>query len=327
MATDVLVSEFMSSPVTMVDVDANFFDVVTVMRQKNISCVLASRNGVPMGMLTERDVVQCLVDHLPDTVAQVRVREFMNSPIITTREDATLFEATVLCRSQKVKHLPVVNAQEELVGVITYSDLVAANQVQLERRAAIFGGKGGDSVESLNEQLLQMTLTDPLMGIGNRRSMEIDLLQTEQLSFRYKRPFSILLIDIDYFKAYNDYYGHLAGDQCLKQFADLTKSTIRGCDRVYRYGGEELLLLLPETRSEGAEVIANRLIASIAAAKISHEKSPLGFLTASVGIFGNDMRGNDVEKISWKDMVNRADEALYEAKGQGRNRVILFSAE
>ncbi|PCH60234.1 MAG: hypothetical protein COC05_05000 [Gammaproteobacteria bacterium] len=320
-----LVKEFMSSPVISVDINADLFEIINTLNQHTISCVLVVENNYPIGMITERSVVRCLAKHLPGSLDEIRAHTMMSAPIISIHENESLFDATILCRSQKIRHLPVLNEHQALAGIITYSDLVEANHLQFERRAALLGKAAeSDSTESLNKHLLEMTLTDPLMEIGNRRAMSIDLEQTQQLAERYKRPFSIVLIDIDFFKLFNDHYGHLAGDKCLIEFANLLKQSIRNVDRLYRYGGEEILLLLPETESAKAIHLAKRIINSIHKKCYKHEKSNYNYLTASAGVSGYEPKQNS-DAVHWQKLIEQADIALYQAKDQGRNCAKLFN--
>ena len=317
----------MSSPVISVDVNADFFETINTLNQHTISCLLVVENNYPIGMITERSVVECLAKHFPESLSDIRAHTIMSTPIISIYENEPLFDATILCRSQKIRHLPVLDEHGTLAGIITYSDLVEANHLQFERRVALLGSTAeSDSTESLNKHLLEMTLTDPLMEISNRRAMAIDLEQTQQLAQRYKRPFSIVLIDIDFFKLFNDHYGHLAGDKCLIKFANLLKKSIRNVDRLYRYGGEEILLLLPETGSAKATHLAKRIIDTVHEAHYEHEKSDYGYLTASAGVSGYEPKqGSDT--VHWQELIEQADIALYEAKGQGRNCAKLFNSK
>jgi diguanylate cyclase (GGDEF)-like protein len=172
-----------------------------------------------------------------------------------------------------------------------------------------------------NQELQVLAMEDPLMGIGNRRAMERDLDHTHSGAVRYMRFYSVVLIDVDHFKLYNDHYGHQAGDKVLKKLAMIIKSSIRAADRPFRYGGEELLLLLPETNEEGAQVLAKRLVDGIYDREMPHEACERGVLTISAGVTGFDPRNDTVP--DWRALVARADRALYRAKSAGRNCVEL----
>ncbi|MDX1518646.1 MAG: GGDEF domain-containing protein [Gammaproteobacteria bacterium] len=129
-------------------------------------------------------------------------------------------------------------------------------------------------------------------------------------------------MDVDYLNKYNDRYGHEAGDRVLQAVVNYIKDTIRKTDRMYRYGGEEFLLLMPETPARGANTLAQRLLTGIEGLEIRHEDSPIGRVTASMGIA--TMVGNGPEEDR-DHLISRADIALYQAKENGRNLCIISS--
>ena len=175
-----------------------------------------------------------------------------------------------------------------------------------------------------NEQLRRMALVDGLTGIANRRSFDEDFSRQREHAKRFSRAFSVVMIDIDHFKLYNDSLGHEAGDGALRAVAQLLAGALRVSDKVYRYGGEEFVCILPETDAQGAVVVAERLRGAIEGAKIPHAgNQPSGVVTISVGVasHGADAAAGDEELLS------RADQALYVAKSGGRNRVAAWSAE
>lgn len=167
--------------------------------------------------------------------------------------------------------------------------------------------------------LEQENITDPLTGVFNRRYLERRLTEEVAMSRRYNLPLSVLMIDIDRFKSINDTYGHLEGDLVLHRLAKLAAHTVRETDVVTRYGGEEILVIAPNTMINTAETLAERLRVEIQATPLLSadvRTDPLRTVTVSIGVacFSQDMRGV-------RDLINRADEALYRAKGGGRNRV------
>ena len=271
---------------------------------------------IPCGIVTERQIVHYIAANGLQCLDTVSAAKLSTPTLVTIHVDDSLFEAMVLCRTQKVKQLPVIHEDGTLAGVITHSDMVDANYSQIQKQAELLGDNADP--DSINAQLMEMTLTDPMLKIGNRRSMEIDLKHTHEISLRYQRPYSIALIDIDYFKKYNDNYGHQAGDETLIRAAELIGESIRSGDRLYRYGGEEFLLLMPETSTSGAFAVGNRVVNDLAAIGLNHEYSPLGRVTTSVGVAGFDFE--EAGDIDTDTVIKNADEALYQAKSNGRNR-------
>lgn len=166
------------------------------------------------------------------------------------------------------------------------------------------------------------SLTDSLTGLLNRRFFDM-ALQTE--FSRHKRTgsqLSLIMIDVDYFKKYNDYYGHLEGDDCLRQIARALKTVIeRGTDLVARYGGEEFAVILPDTDCQGAKVLSERIAKSVLALNLPHADSDISeWITLSMGI------ASAVDQVlaDGSQLVELADQAMYRAKKNGRNRYEVF---
>jgi diguanylate cyclase (GGDEF)-like protein len=173
-------------------------------------------------------------------------------------------------------------------------------------------------LEAANERLAGLASTDSLTGVANRRSFD-DCLQREWArTGRTHRPLALITLDLDFFKQYNDNYGHIMGDECLKQVAKALQEGRRTADIEARIGGEEFSLLLPDTQIEGAMSVAETVRAHIERLQLPHAKSPMGVVTASFGVAAATAgRAETTENL-----VQAADKALYEAKRQGRNRVV-----
>lgn len=158
--------------------------------------------------------------------------------------------------------------------------------------------------------------TDGLTGTGNRLRLDEDLEAMGARAQRYGHSHAIAMCDIDHFKAFNDCFGHLAGDEALRRVADAIRASLRSGDALYRYGGEELVILLPEQSLDDAATAMERVRAAVEALAIPSGRGE-GVLTMSIGIARLE-GGHDVPPVEWLD---RADEALYRAKRGGRNRV------
>ena len=172
-------------------------------------------------------------------------------------------------------------------------------------------------LQEANRRLSTLSTTDSLTGLANRRKFD-EVWQTEwQRSVRQGMPLAVIMLDVDFFKRYNDHCGHQAGDACLQQVAHILAAGVqRAGELVARYGGEEFVLVLPGARLGDAQASAERIRAAVQAAAIAHPASPLGpCVTVSVG-FAADMPrlGEDPERL-----LRAADAALYQAKAQGRN--------
>lgn len=168
------------------------------------------------------------------------------------------------------------------------------------------------------ESLFDMARRDPLTGCLNRRSI-IDAAANEIARFRrYKKPLTFAMLDIDYFKKVNDTHGHSAGDQVLKELVRLAENTVRTTDIFGRIGGEEFAVVLPETDLQGAQIMAEKLRASIENHAVDVAGTPIKF-TVSIGL-GEALESDRSEQQA----LSRADNALYQAKNAGRNRVAVF---
>ncbi len=173
----------------------------------------------------------------------------------------------------------------------------------------------------LNAKLETMACIDPLMEIGNRRSLYRNIEKMHDRLSRYGEQYCLILADIDHFKAYNDLYGHLAGDQILKQVAECMVKSLRVSDEIYRYGGEEVVILLPNQDVDGGRAAADRVRRGIEILAIGHKGAKQGILTAS---FGATIAGLADRINRWEDVLERADKALYQAKKGGRNLVTFL---
>ncbi|WP_016950591.1 PAS domain S-box protein [Anabaena sp. PCC 7108] len=174
-----------------------------------------------------------------------------------------------------------------------------------------------------NQELEQLVNTDGLTQIANRRCFDNRLQQEWQRLYREQQPLSLLLFDVDYFKRYNDSYGHQLGDECLIKIAQSAKQVVcRSMDLVARYGGEEFVVILPKTNIEGALAIAQRIHVAITDMAIPHQASKVSdIVTVSLGIAAQI----PTAEVSASTLVEQADQALYRAKQQGRNQSVIFS--
>ncbi len=302
-----IIGELMTDIVAGVSPADCLADAVAIMCEKQCSCVLVSESGFPKGIITERDIVRLFSEALINRdVADVAVAEVMTKDPVCVQQTTSLYDALVLARSRKLRHLLVINEHEQLVGLVTQTDMVDAYVHLIERQSQL---------ETENHELHLLSNEDALMKIGNRRAMEVELNFTEASARRYKKGYAIALMDVDFFKKYNDYYGHQRGDNALRALADTIKDSMRESDRVYRYGGEEILLLMPETNKDDAIVAAERVREAVETMALPHKESPFECLTISIGVAASC-------EENWRELIESADKALYQAKGSGRNKVV-----
>jgi len=179
-------------------------------------------------------------------------------------------------------------------------------------------------IKELNHRLELLSKTDSLTDLYNRRHFDTIINQEWNRGLRSHSSISCILIDIDYFKPYNDYYGHQAGDKCLVEISLVMKDTFRRAgDMVARYGGEEFIILMPATSAEDAEAAITLFQSELAKLKIPHMNSSINsFVTASAGIVNLVPRRDE----SIDDFIGKADKALYKAKANGRNRWEVYGS-
>lgn len=182
------------------------------------------------------------------------------------------------------------------------------------------------ALEDQNGQLAALARKDGLTGIANRRHFEQVIEQEAGRAERNRTPLAVIMIDVDHFKKYNDRYGHVAGDDCLRRVAAVIKDAmVRPGDLAARYGGEEFVGVLAETDEHGAGHVAERIRRGIEELEIEHADSDAGHVTVSIGVHAVVQPRQ--EKLSVHAIVTGADAMLYEAKRQGRNRVACRHSE
>lgn len=204
-----------------------------------------------------------------------------------------------------VKPLDPADLQARLVAAARVTSLhrqLADQRIELER---------------LNCDLAEVARRDPLTGLGNRRALEEDLALLEARVSRYGHTYAVALLDIDYFKSYNDNHGHQAGDEVLRAVAAELKDQARSGDALYRYGGEEFLCIFPEQSLATATQAVQRMRRGVAQLAIDHLNNPPGVITVSAGVAQMDAS----HSRSMSEVLKEADEALYRAKDLGLNRV------
>ncbi|MEL6160609.1 MAG: diguanylate cyclase [Cyanobacteria bacterium J06627_32] len=174
-----------------------------------------------------------------------------------------------------------------------------------------------------NQALQQIAFIDGLTQVGNRRSFNQSIVQLWREAYEHRQPLSLLLCDIDYFKRYNDTYGHLGGDDCLKAVASaLVRGAHRHQDRVARYGGEEFAILLPGTDAKGANQVALAVQAEVDGDLIPHRGSLIKeYVSLSIGVC--TLIPKDDDPLAHEQLIHNADEALYTAKIRGRDRTVV----
>ena len=206
-----------------------------------------------------------------------------------------------------------LNDEREILQVI-------AKDITLEKAAQEKIKVHTAQLEVLNKKLEELSVTDELTGLSNKRHFKRKLREEHIRSRRYHNVYCVVMLDIDNFKHYNDRNGHPAGDRLLHELSALLKEQFRTSDLVARYGGEEFIILCPETACEPAMIAAERCRKAIESHPFEHAAhQPLGKISASMGVASFPEWGK-----SFEDIISAADQALYHSKKTGRNRVTSY---
>jgi diguanylate cyclase (GGDEF)-like protein len=275
--------------------------------------VLISDESGLAGIITTKDAIR-LMKQAVDT--QIPIQHYMSAPVQTIHREETVKTAIEFLKEKGFKRAIVIDDQGKVDGIVTQRELINITYGRWAELMKLHAHELGELVhvlESENQQLKVESLTDTLTGVGNRRRFN-QILESE--IGRYYRqdmtPFSILMLDIDFFKKINDTHGHLVGDQILNALCKRISALLRVSDEITRWGGEEFAVILPTASSKSALALAERMRADVA-------QNPFGDIKVSISIGAAEYhRGESLEEL-----LHRADQALYAAKQGGRNKVVL----
>ncbi|MCP4592024.1 MAG: diguanylate cyclase [bacterium] len=281
---------------------------IELCRSESPDCILLAYEMPNMNGFEFLTEMRALANHLPPAVVMLTGKGAASVAVEAMKRGAQDYlvkaDFTPEALRYAVRHaITRVRAERE----------IAQKSKQIERLA--------QELAEANIQLSQLSRLDSLTKLLNRRAFEESITLEHERSLRCDRVYSIIMIDIDHFKQFNDTQGHQAGDDCLQRVAACMAQTARGMDLVGRYGGEEFIILAPETTPEGARTLCERIRQAVCDLNIPHPASATAEqLTISVGVATGPAK-------RWEDMVKRADDALYAAKDGGRNRVCAHQAE
>ncbi len=303
--------------------------VSTLLHAQAMSLMLLSPDGRILSTVAGYN----LSDEALQVVEVIRIRQDSSPSLIAVREKRpvaipdfstdTIYAPcmqTALERGyQSFLAIPLI-AQDRALGCMNFylseRHEFDANEIQL---LSTFASQAAISIENarLFEETRQLAITDELTGLANHRQFYHQLAREVRRAQRYRRPLTLLMLDLDHFKQYNDRFGHLAGDQALRGTAELLRRNARDVDILARYGGEEFAIILPETGMERGVIHAERIRTAIANhAFRGKDSDPQGDLTVSIGVATLTPGMRKIEEL-----VHDADQALYRAKSQGRNRL------
>jgi diguanylate cyclase (GGDEF)-like protein len=314
-------------------------DAVAAMVQHAIGSIIVLEDQKLCGIFTERDMLQLTVNLDPQLLNQP-IENFMSTDVITVDKDEIFASVFMKMKMMNIRHLPVIDG-DKVIGIVSIRDLLRhyQNQIEaelvsthlkLEEMQKVAELDSDQRVVKLNKQvehLERLSLTDGLTGLYNIRYFSNRLKEEVARAKRYGCVCSLLFIDIDFFKRVNDTHGHHCGDKVLKIVADILMGTsdnltvisrLRKSDIVARYGGEEFVIILPETDKKGANIVGKRIRRNVEEHEFTCNRVSVP-VTVSVGIASIPEDAESPEVL-----IRNADEAMYRAKQNGRNRVELF---
>ena len=231
-----------------------------------------------------------------------------------TRELPILLLADTDDRTRILRALDI-GVNDYIARPIDWNELMARVRIQLRRK------RYADRLRDIMQESLQLAVIDPLTGLHNRRYLESNLGQMIESAVDGEKPLSLMILDIDHFKAVNDTHGHDAGDEILRAFAERIKTVIRGVDLLCRLGGEEFIIVMPDTTLDVAAKVAERVRHCIGAALFAIDRGMQQIpVTVSIGL-ADHRQGREPDQL-----LKRADRALYRSKTLGRNRVSADAA-
>lgn len=263
--------------------------------------VVINKDNMPIGIITERDVIQALVSY-KEEIFKKQAQDIMSAPVLTIDPEEDIDSAAILMTLNGIRRIPVTR-DNKLAGLITYRDLTNALR------------KSYYTLEEKAERLEDMANKDPLTGLFNKRFITEELKREFESAAKTGASMAVIMLDIDFFKKVNDTYGHPCGDHVLKTLAGIMQSKSRDINIVGRYGGEEFIIIGPISDAKSSYFFAERLRATVESTPFLWEGKEF-FLTISAGVCVWNPKIKDA-----KQMIQLADDALYAAKKDGRNKV------
>ncbi len=298
------------------DCSANMDHVLEYMKDALSDCVIIQDKSQPVGIVTSKDILK-FID--ADQCASITAKEVMSSPLQTMPTTATINDALNFFKSHHYKRIVVVDEDSIIIGIVTQQDLISRTYLKWSRLVNTHYDKFEELNQILqqkNKHLATLATKDSLTSINNRH-MFAELFDKElATSKRYGIDLSLLMLDLDNFKMVNDTYGHNIGDYVLKTFCSIVTGLIREADVFARWGGEEFVVLLQHTDCDQAYLAAEKIRLAVEA----YIFNQAGHITCSIGI----TRVNTEDALSMA--IERADQALYAAKHQGRNQTITCTS-
>ena len=287
MTSSPLVRELMVCNPIVCGLETKVREAIKIMEDHRIGSVIVVEkfSRRPLNIITHKDIISAIYHSMLESTVEELIELLRKRELITIREDEPVIEALRIFEERGIEHLPVVNSEGFLVGIITGTDILRG--------------------------LPRFALIDPLTGLENRRVLDY---LNYKISTQRADGLYVLFIDIDDFKDVNDTYGHIFGDKVLKAIARTILDSVRTYDNVIRYGGEEIIVVLHRVNEEEALKIAERIREKVSSLRF--DEHPEVKISVSVGVAPY--------RESLFRTIELADRAMYLAKKKGKNRVEIF---
>ncbi len=302
---------FKDSQVYVTNQEEIMLNVLGRMLESGYDYVVVAEDKMPVGIVTTKDAIKLIAN---EQCFKEPIKNHMTSPVKSLDVNVSVKDALSFIQNMGFKHVVVTEPSGELVGVLTQKDLIGATYL----RWAEFMKHHHEELREINQllerktvELEKMAATDSLTKLYNRHVLTTIFEKEKAKAKRNKIPLSFVMLDIDHFKKINDTLGHLTGDSVLIKLAKILTAHVRAADTIGRWGGEEFIIILPETDLEGAAILAEKLRKTIELSDFENAKS----ITASFGV------AQCQEEDTMEILIEKADKALYVAKENGRNRV------
>ncbi len=292
--------------------DEQMHEILLHLKDAPNDCVIVLEENLPVGILTSKDLLGLISEV---ACGSRKVSEVMSSPIETMNIKDSISDALLFIKARHYKRIVVVDDTGCVMGIVTQQDLISRTYLKWSQLVNEHFHQFEELTQILqqrNRHLTTLATKDALTGVHNRH-LFTELFDKELSSMvRYKTRLALIMMDLDFFKRVNDTYGHNIGDYVLKTAAHIVKTAVRECDLLARWGGEEFVLLLPNSGCQEAYMAAEKIRKALEAFCFDE----VGQVTCSLGIT-EVVAGDTLESA-----IDRADAALYRAKGSGRNQTI-----
>lgn len=315
------------------DISANLVAMERILSDMDIECIRAKSGNEALTLTLSNNFALIISDvHMPimdgfEFAEILRSDDATNNiPIIfvtaTNKEDKHIFKGYELGAVDylfKPVDSTILKSKVRIFVNLFLKQKEIENHSQFLEKMVIESQKNKQELERENKQLTELSTLDGLTNIANRRTFDTFIKNAWEQAIISRSPLSLIMLDIDYFKLYNDHYGHQHGDECLKQVAEVLRTRgYRASDLVARYGGEEFIIVLGDNNLSDAKSIAENIRLKIEALRIPHKLSLSSkWITASIGVSTALPKTHD----TFVSFINTVDKALYKSKGRGRNQI------